>query len=193
MGLTKAGLILLALLCGGDYDTVGLEGCGPLTALGLAKCGFGERLVEIFQTFNGDRLTYAVTQWRTALREELSSNSLGYLRGRERALAENIPNSFPSLDVLSLYLVPLISSAGTSSQFPGNIDWGLTEPSLQRLVMISSAHLGWNTEEILKTRFKANVWEGVFLQMLYSVRSSLHAISLIEDINCFDSPAIYSL
>lgn len=175
MGLTKAGLILVALLCGGDYDTIGLEGCGPLTAIGLAKCGFGERLVEIFQAFDGDRLIDAITQWRTTLQEELANNSLGYLRTRERVLAQSIPNSFPDLDILSLYLVPVTSCNSTSTQ-SGSFDWKLTEPSLQCLVMVAAGHLGWTSEEVLKIRFKANIWEGVFLQMLYSV-SFLYVIS----------------
>uniref|UniRef100_A0A8H7XM35 XPG-I domain-containing protein n=1 Tax=Psilocybe cubensis TaxID=181762 RepID=A0A8H7XM35_PSICU len=167
IGLTKKGLILVALLCGGDYDAVGLDGCGPATALGLAKCGYGESLIQIVQTFHGERLTAAIAQWRLDLQKELFSNSSGHLRGKERSLAKSIPDSFPSLDTLSLYLEPVVS-AGASSHLAPVYDFRHREPSLNRLVMVSSTHLGWNTEEIIKDKFKRNVWEGVFLQMLYS-------------------------
>ena len=44
VGLSPGGLLLFALLSGGDYDN-GVEGCGAVTALGLAKCGFGDQLL----------------------------------------------------------------------------------------------------------------------------------------------------
>ncbi|KAK5999423.1 hypothetical protein QM012_005548 [Aureobasidium pullulans] len=36
-GIDRQGLILFALLSGGDYDTKGLPGCGPMAALGAAR------------------------------------------------------------------------------------------------------------------------------------------------------------
>ena len=47
--LTWEGLILIALLCGNDYHT-GVPGCGMKIAVGLARCGFGERLLVAFRT-----------------------------------------------------------------------------------------------------------------------------------------------
>jgi holliday junction resolvase YEN1 len=44
VGLSPGGLLLFASLSGGDYDN-GVEGCGAITALGLAKCGFGDQLL----------------------------------------------------------------------------------------------------------------------------------------------------
>lgn len=37
-------------MSGGDYDP-GIEGCGALTAHGLAKCGYGDTLVDGLETF----------------------------------------------------------------------------------------------------------------------------------------------
>lgn len=44
-GLMLGGLLLLALLSGRDY-AAGLEGCSEVTAHGLAKCGFGDKLLR---------------------------------------------------------------------------------------------------------------------------------------------------
>ena len=37
--------MLYALLAGGDYSK-GVAGCGPVIALGLARCGFGDDLLS---------------------------------------------------------------------------------------------------------------------------------------------------
>jgi 5'-3' exonuclease len=43
-GLTGGGLLLYALLSGGDYSP-GITGCGPVIALALARC-FGDILLS---------------------------------------------------------------------------------------------------------------------------------------------------
>ena len=50
VALSQDGLILIALLRGGDYDTVGLPNCGPNVAHALARCGFGESLLNAART-----------------------------------------------------------------------------------------------------------------------------------------------
>ncbi|PPQ81847.1 hypothetical protein CVT24_008666 [Panaeolus cyanescens] len=44
--LSPGGLILFALLTGGDYDPSGLVNCGQVTALALCRCGFGDQLLD---------------------------------------------------------------------------------------------------------------------------------------------------
>lgn len=42
--LTRAGMVLIALLRGGDYSS-GVKGCGIHIAYALARCGFGDTLL----------------------------------------------------------------------------------------------------------------------------------------------------
>ncbi|KAF9031577.1 PIN domain-like protein [Panaeolus papilionaceus] len=49
--LTHGGVVLFALLSGGDYNN-GVDQCGPRIALGLARSGFGEQLVSAVSQFS---------------------------------------------------------------------------------------------------------------------------------------------
>uniref|UniRef100_A0A8H8CI32 XPG-I domain-containing protein n=1 Tax=Psilocybe cubensis TaxID=181762 RepID=A0A8H8CI32_PSICU len=163
LGLTSGGLVLFALVCGGDYDCAGLKGFGPSHAHALASCGFGDQLVKAFQTLSGVALQDFLNHWRTEIKHELLTNSHGHLHSRSPVLSERLTESFPDLDILDLYLNPLTSAPGQKFQ-----PWILQEPSVPGLIDVSSTHLGWRSEDVLRKRFKAKVWEGIFLQMLYS-------------------------
>ncbi|KAL0945715.1 hypothetical protein HGRIS_014862 [Hohenbuehelia grisea] len=81
MGLSRAGLLLFALLCG--------------TA--LAALGHGERLIEIIELhlIRGEEFESALLAWREALCVELETNSSGRLPRKQKQLARQ-PNSRPS-------------------------------------------------------------------------------------------------
>ena len=53
VALTPGGLLLIALMAGGDYDS-GISGCGVSTSHGLAKCGFGDDLLTVAKTLPDD-------------------------------------------------------------------------------------------------------------------------------------------
>ena len=110
--LSIPGLILIALLCGGDYDCAGLPNCGPHVAHALARCGFGESLLEALERYEGNEvgLRLWLEGWRDDLKQELRTNSKGHLKTKKKALANSIPDSFPDLDVLNLYAHPVVSS-----------------------------------------------------------------------------------
>ncbi|KAF8907779.1 PIN domain-like protein [Mucidula mucida] len=48
LGMSPGGLLLFALLVGGDYNKTGLKGCGGATAAGLAKTRLGNDLRDAF-------------------------------------------------------------------------------------------------------------------------------------------------
>ena len=52
------GLILFALLAGGNYDGTGLKGCGGSIAQGLARAGFGDRLIDLVHAVSGRPAEY---------------------------------------------------------------------------------------------------------------------------------------
>ena len=111
VGLTSGGFILISLLAGGDYDQ-GVEGIGTGIALGLARCGYEDELLEAVWTLfpASVNLDAFLVNWRVRLRQELSSNTHGYLHSTHPTLATNITDGFPNRRILGLYLEPLTSS-----------------------------------------------------------------------------------
>ncbi len=67
------------LLSGGDYHD-GMQGCGLTITHGLARCGFGDRLLEAFDGMARDAFSgYLCHAWADELSAELRSNSQGFL------------------------------------------------------------------------------------------------------------------
>ncbi|CAE6506169.1 unnamed protein product [Rhizoctonia solani] len=70
--LTRGGMILIALLSGGDYDE-GAKRCGPKTALALAQRGLGDELLDAFETLSRERFIDYIPAWKDAVVEALRS------------------------------------------------------------------------------------------------------------------------
>ncbi|KAJ7847157.1 hypothetical protein B0H14DRAFT_3677030 [Mycena olivaceomarginata] len=107
--LTNGEILLLAVLNGGDYDTVGLAKCGATIAHALAWCGFGDSLLKAAQNMSQPALQHLLVAWCHELREELKTTSQGHLQSKQPSLARTIPNNFPNLTALSLYSYPTTS------------------------------------------------------------------------------------
>lgn len=74
VALTKGGLILIALLAGGDCSN-GVCGCGEAVAHGLAKCGFGDVLYETCMALDGIERRAFISTWLVGVCNELQTNS----------------------------------------------------------------------------------------------------------------------
>ncbi|KLO04744.1 PIN domain-like protein, partial [Schizopora paradoxa] len=107
--ISRGGLFLMALLCGGDYDTRGVSGCGFQTASELASLSFGDALLSAACSKTPDELALFIVGWRAEFLHELSSNSSGMLSCRRRALAASVPGLWPSVDVILAYARPKTS------------------------------------------------------------------------------------
>ncbi|KAJ7184123.1 PIN domain-like protein, partial [Mycena filopes] len=167
VSLDKAGLILCALLLGGDYDS-GVAGVGQTIAHALAALGFGAELVNIVSSFDDRAAEPFLASWQDAVRQELRTNSSGTLGRRWPALAQKIPDTFPSLQVTRLYLNPLTSaSAAYTGPVPTGF-WPSQEPAISELSRLCSALFGWK-EECLLRKLNATVWPGVAFRMMSSV------------------------
>ncbi|KAK0626936.1 hypothetical protein B0T14DRAFT_534986 [Immersiella caudata] len=101
-GLNREGMVLVALMSGGDYLPEGVPGCGVKVACEAARAGFGEDLCQI----KGSD-TAALASWKERLLEELRTNKSKHFRTKHRALA--IPEDFPNLEVLRYYTHPVVS------------------------------------------------------------------------------------
>lgn len=170
-GLTEGGLLLYTLLAGGDYSP-GVAGCGPVVALGLARC-FGESLQSVIGCMDagGHKADRAFKELRDQICSELETNSRGFLGFCHPAVAKDFPKTFPDHDVLKLYCNPAISASSrelVNSAGPSG-SWPFQEPSIAGIAQFGQENFGWKDETKLKGGM-GKMWEGVLSQMFYSVR-----------------------
>lgn len=115
-GLDCEGMILVALMSGGDYIPPGVPGCGPKTACEAAKAGFGGDLCRLSK-----RDEQGLRQWRQRLQHELITNESKYFRQKHKAL--KIPESFPDMTVLGYYTHPVVSNPAKVSKLREVLQW----------------------------------------------------------------------
>lgn len=175
LGLDTDGLILIALMSGGDYDTTGLLNCGVKIALALARGGFGSWLVSAFKSSYPTlssasasqpcpRFTSFLTTWLEDVREELRTNSRGHLPNRRPKLASTVRDTFlatvESRRVLTCYVYPL-TSAGKEAEVRGKGG----EPDLEQLASLAQQYFQWSKEAILG-KFRRVLGPGVVVRRL---------------------------
>jgi len=114
-GLDRPGMILVALMSGGDYIPEGIPGCGPKTACEAARAGLGEELYSI--KGNAPK----VAQWKERLVHELRTNESKFFRAKHKALV--IPDGFPRKDVLRYYTDPCVSPKEKLETLRNSLKW----------------------------------------------------------------------
>ncbi|RYP38758.1 hypothetical protein DL766_000758 [Monosporascus sp. MC13-8B] len=115
-GLDREGMVLVALMSGGDYLPEGIPGAGVKLACEAARAGFGKSLCQLKRSD-----TSGLNSWRERLIYELRTNESGFFRTRHKAL--DVPDTFPNLDVLRYYTHPVVSPASTLERLR-NQTWG---------------------------------------------------------------------
>lgn len=101
--LDSHGMVLVALMSGGDYIPAGVSRCGIKIACAAARAGFGQHLCRLTKED-----TVGLKQWRERLQYELETNESRYFRNKHKAL--KIPENFPDMAVLGYYTHPVVSS-----------------------------------------------------------------------------------
>lgn len=133
--LDSEGMILIALMSGGDYIPAGIPGCGIKTACEAAKAGFGHDLCKLSRKDSN-----GLQQWREKLERELRTNESKLFRQRHKAL--KIPESFPNMTVLSYYTNPVVSSADKLSRLRDEIKWD-SKVNISGLRILVSEAFDW--------------------------------------------------
>ncbi|OJI99923.1 hypothetical protein ASPVEDRAFT_148911 [Aspergillus versicolor CBS 583.65] len=105
--LDRSGMILFAMLSGGDYLPSGVPKCGSKLAAEIAKAGFGADLLEVLEA-DGGELDARLNEWRERLQYELEENESGYFQTKHKVV--RIPEEFPDRTILSYYAKPVVSS-----------------------------------------------------------------------------------
>ena len=133
-GINRHGMILIAMMSGGDYLPNGIPGCGVKTACEAAKGGFGSELCKIHsEDVDG------LKQWRDWLQHELATNEGGHFKKSHKTLS--IPDTFPDKNVLGYYTSPATSSAEGLEQFSNNLSWG--ECNVRQLRLFAAEMFEW--------------------------------------------------
>jgi Holliday junction resolvase YEN1 len=115
-GLDREGMILVALMSGGDYVPEGIPGCGPKIACEAAKAGFGADLCKIPKNDKN-----AMSEWRQRLQHELKTNESKLFKRKHGAI--KIPDDFPRLDILGYYTHPAVSTQAGLDKLRRALNW----------------------------------------------------------------------
>ncbi|KAI8955766.1 hypothetical protein F4801DRAFT_526722 [Xylaria longipes] len=105
-GLDREGMVLVALMSGGDYLPEGIPGAGVKLACEAARAGFGKSLCQLKRSNTSE-----LASWKEWLTYELRHNESGFFRTRHKAL--NIPADFPNIEILRYYTHPVVSPTTT--------------------------------------------------------------------------------
>ncbi|PQE25999.1 flap structure-specific endonuclease protein [Rutstroemia sp. NJR-2017a BBW] len=141
-GLDREGMILVALMSGGDYKTEGIPGCGVKVACEAARAGFGKSLCQIPRA---DTAGYEA--WRENLAHELKTNESKFFKVKRKA--QQIPEDFPDRKVLGYYTHPVVSSAAKVQRLKEQIIWD-GELDIQKLRAFVADAFEWKGKEGVK-------------------------------------------
>ncbi|KLO04826.1 hypothetical protein SCHPADRAFT_793730, partial [Schizopora paradoxa] len=159
--ITRGTLLLMALLSGGENLEPGVEGCELSVALMLGREGFGDRLVNAVTSLSGIKLERFLANWRKRIKYELETNNSGLLDKVYNTVAFRITNSWPSVDVIKMYLQPITSLSFGKSFQPAS----RSSAQLGELARLCEFHFSIPTIGLLKV-FEERIWHGLVVDAL---------------------------
>lgn len=136
LGLDREGMVLVALMSGGDYLPEGVPGCGIKVALEAAKAGFGKNLCRLKASDDA-----GIEAWRSNLVHELQTNESRFFRTKHMAMT--IPQDFPKLEVLGYYTHPVVSPESSLPDIRHKLD-RKRDMQLQALRDFTRETFGWD-------------------------------------------------
>ena len=142
IGLDREGMVLVALMSGGDYNVEGIPGCGPKIACEAARAGFGKTLCRLK---NSDK--EGIQEWKENLRHELQTNESKYFRRKNAGLSQSIPEEFPDMRVLRYYTHPVVSDEAILNNVKDSMEAALNcGIDIPRLREYTRENFDWNYE-----------------------------------------------
>jgi holliday junction resolvase YEN1 len=156
-GLDREGMVLVALMSGGDYITEGIPGCGIKVACEAARAGFGKALCQIPRSD-----VVALEAWRSNLAHEILTNESKHFRIKHKTL--KIPADFPDREVLGYYTHPVVSSAAKIQKLKEDLVWD-GEVDVQGLRLFVAEAFDW-THKIGARKFIRGLAPAMLVQKL---------------------------
>ncbi|KAF8173372.1 hypothetical protein K438DRAFT_1980920 [Mycena galopus ATCC 62051] len=143
-----------------DLVLDGLHGCGLAIAMGLARTGLGRQLVSGLEGQSHAGSMVFLAAWRELLRSELQTNASGCLPHRCKHLAASIPANFPDLEVINLYLHPVVVEHTSTRPLI------LRPPRLDVLARFAEDHFGWGDSVGILAHFADHLFAGLVVRDL---------------------------
>lgn len=162
LSLDREGLVLFAMLAGGDYHETGLRGCGAAIALSAVKEGY------LAKTLCLCRNQRDCDNWRSGL--------AAFLRAEFPTRTLAIPTNFPDYEVLQNYYKPNVSTDKHLKE-SRSLDLDIPRPIQEHALL-----------EVTSTRF--NIWGKQYMDWVGPVllarsllqRDTSHRKELVHDI-----------
>lgn len=144
----------------------GVDKCGKEIAYGMARCGFGDRLLLIYQRRAHEDIRPALAHWRTDVNQELRTNSFGFLRHRYPSVS--LPTDFPNLQVMDCYINPVCSGkVGRAGGSGGGPMRGSGELNLAGIAAFCEEKFGeWGYTNKILYRFRTLLWPAALIRIL---------------------------
>lgn len=117
-GLDREGMVLIAMMSGGDYIPEGIPGCGPKLACQAARAGFGSELCKLRKSDKE-----GLREWKERLSHEIHTNESKLFKQKKPSLV--MPDDFPNLDVLGYYTHPAISGPEKLQRLKDTLKWDM--------------------------------------------------------------------
>ncbi|KAK6987782.1 PIN domain-like protein, partial [Favolaschia claudopus] len=152
VGLTRGGLLLFALLAGGDYDP-GCPGCGAKTAHAIARGSLG------------DALLHAALQ---------NPHPHGLLGRKYKSISQTIADSdFPHADVIFSYVHP-VTSYSPRHILPPHRTWSLATPDVQKIAQFCQLRFSWEASTVA-AKFSKGLFPGVAEGPCFAFLACVHS------------------
>ncbi|KAF5315909.1 hypothetical protein D9611_004923 [Ephemerocybe angulata] len=165
--LSQAGILFLAVVAGGDYNPVGLEGCGFVTAYRLAQTTDLPQMLE--RAAKDANATEQLARFRNELQRELLENP--HLESKRPSTASKLAsNNFPDPLVVCQYANPTTSA----STAPRPQILNLAEIKLPNSVLFvcqACRLLQWKWPQVLGT-LDGSIWPGHCMREIIQAKYS---------------------
>ncbi|KAL7898540.1 hypothetical protein HDV64DRAFT_250136 [Trichoderma sp. TUCIM 5745] len=172
LGLDREGMVLVAIMSGGDYIPEGVPGCGPKVACEAAKAGYGKSLCQLRASD-----TEGLRRWKASLMHELKTNESKHFRIRHKTLT--IPDDFPNMEVLRYYTHPVVSPESTLDVVKHRLS-ETREIQLEGLREFARETFNWDFR-IGAVKFIRVLSEGLFVHRLY--QDGVDGDSLVQKVS----------
>jgi hypothetical protein len=129
----------------------------------LARCGFGDQLLTIYDRRTQEDTRPFLAHWRADINQELHTNSRGFLPRKYHSLS--LPSSFPDLKVMENYINPVCS--GRVGRQGGGPMRGNGEMNLAKIAGLCEQNfIEWGHHTAIVRRFRTLLWEAAVMRVL---------------------------